>query len=303
MPYNHAGWKYMAMMYQDALSDSLTRAIVIPIPLYYKDNTGYIINKDDADYDYPDAVNILKYDEFDFESIKADEIIIQYPYDEYNCASTIPSFFYSRNIKKYADKLVYMPAFKLDYMTDRHMKAKANVKYHAITPAVIYSDEIVLWSENIKENYISEIRALLGDEWAGKVEEKIIVESRYFEQKINNEKTKKTVLVYLSYANFKKNISKAISKLERIREVFLTKSVQVVFYTDYDAAGAINDETKFYERYSEVIDCFKGLGRVVGKEEVEDAINEADAYYGSPGYIMNMCVRRHIPVMQMNVDM
>ena len=61
----------------------------------------------------PDYVEVTPYDAYDFEHMLPDVIYTQNPYDECNYTTSVHPFFYTRNLKKYTDKLVYIPWFTM----------------------------------------------------------------------------------------------------------------------------------------------------------------------------------------------
>ena len=107
LPFKSEYWKSFEQMYSEAKADPDTDVYVVPISYYYKkwDNTLR-----DEQYDlskYPDELNCIKYDEFNFEIHHPDVIVIQNPYDEWNNVTSVNPYFYSANLKNFTDRIFY----------------------------------------------------------------------------------------------------------------------------------------------------------------------------------------------------
>ena len=101
LPFKASLWDSFDSVWRAAVNDEKCDVYVIPIPYYYKmpDGTYGEMNYDkDA---FPSYVNITRYDQFDFAAHHPDVIYIHNPYDEFNQTTTVHSFFYSKNLKKY----------------------------------------------------------------------------------------------------------------------------------------------------------------------------------------------------------
>ena len=91
---------------------------------------------------YPDEVPITKYDEFDFGEHQPDMIFIHNPYDSANLVTSVHPFFYSDNLKKFTNCLIYIPY----YATAGGMS-----EGQALCPAYINADYIVIQSEKYRK--------------------------------------------------------------------------------------------------------------------------------------------------------
>ena len=114
-----------------------------------------------------------RFEEYDFLNNHPDIIYIQNPYDEYNRVVTVASFFYAKNLRKYTEKLVYIPFFTMDEIdTD---KARQTMDYFCRVPGVVCSDLVLVQSENMRQAYISYLTELSGEEYRPIWEDKIQV--------------------------------------------------------------------------------------------------------------------------------
>ena len=113
MPYKSKYWENMEALWKEYSDNDEYNVVVIPLPYYYKNFDGT------ADYcedkgTYPDYVELTTYENYRFEQMNPEKIIIQNPYDEFNMTVTVHPAFYSRNLAIHTDELIYMPYFKTE---------------------------------------------------------------------------------------------------------------------------------------------------------------------------------------------
>ncbi len=144
LPYKASMWDSLESVWMAANADEHCEAYVIPIP-YYDRNPDRTFGKMHYEGELmPDYVPVTKYEEFDFGKIHPDLIFVHNPYDQYNYVTSIHPFFYSYEIKKYTECLVYMPYFATTGgMGDAQ----------AYSPSFDVFDYIVVQSDSLKEYY------------------------------------------------------------------------------------------------------------------------------------------------------
>lgn len=112
MPYNAAMWNSLESIWKEAKDDENCNCYVVPIPYYKLISNENGISDEIFTYEgdeLPEYVNITDYKFFDLEKIKPDIIYIHNQYDEYNNATRVDSRYFSYNLKKHTDMLVYVP--------------------------------------------------------------------------------------------------------------------------------------------------------------------------------------------------
>lgn len=175
VPYKTALWGAMESVWQAAVEDEETEVYVIPAPYYYKDAYGRAKTEEPHyETEYPENVTVTSYEEYNFESHHPDKIVIQCPYDEYNYGLTIHPFFYARNLKKYTEKLVYIPPFVIDEIGPEDDRAKKMLKSFCNMPGVVHADTVIVQSEQMKEVYVELLTEFAGEDTRGMWEEKIL---------------------------------------------------------------------------------------------------------------------------------
>lgn len=144
LPYKASMWDSMESVWQAAEAEPDCDAYVIPIPYFDKNPDGSLGQAYYEANDYPDYVPITKYDEFDFELHRPDMVYIHNPYDNINFVTSVHPFFYSDNIKKFTECLIYIPY----YSTSGGMNGA-----QAWCPAYVHADYIVIQAEKFKEYF------------------------------------------------------------------------------------------------------------------------------------------------------
>ena len=175
VPYKPSLWGAMESVWQAATADKDISVVVIPAPYYYKDHYGRV-RSEEPHYEtgYPENVAITSYEEYNFENHHPDKIVIQCPYDEYNYGMTIHPFFYARNLKKYTEKLVYIPPFVMDEIGPEDDRAKEMLKSFCNMPGVVHADTVVVQSEQMKEVYVELLTEFAGEDTRAIWEKKIL---------------------------------------------------------------------------------------------------------------------------------
>ena len=114
LPYKASMWDSLESVWMAADADENCDAYVIPIPYYDKNPDGSFREMHYEADQYPDYVPVTRYDAFDFEVHRPDAIYIHNAYDNCNLVTSVHPFFYSCNLKKFTDMLVYIPYFVLN---------------------------------------------------------------------------------------------------------------------------------------------------------------------------------------------
>ncbi len=142
LPYKASMWDSLESVWRAADADPDCDACVIPIPYYDKNSDGSFGKMHYEADQYPANVPVIKYEKFDFDEHRPDMIFIHYPYDAANIVTSVHPFFYSDNLKKYTDCLIYIPY----YATAGGMS-----EGQALCPAYVNADYIVIQSEKYRK--------------------------------------------------------------------------------------------------------------------------------------------------------
>ena len=143
-PYKAEMWDSLESIWLACKDDPDMDCKVVPIPYYHFDaevnlwKFHYEIDR------FPDYVPVVHYTEYDLSEC-ADVAFVHNPYDEYNHVTHVHSDYYSYNLKKFVDKLFYVPYYVTSGFIAENHKA-LSVYEHA--------DYIVVQSEAFKEGLI-----------------------------------------------------------------------------------------------------------------------------------------------------
>ena len=160
----------------DALCEEGCDCKIIPIPYYDRLGDGSLSDMHYEGADFPKEYEICDYRSFNFAVELPDAIVINSPYDECNQVFTVDPFFYSKEMKKFTRKLVYIPYFVTDEInakSEEDGKAYVNMDYYVTVPGVFHADLTIVQSKEMKKTYLAKIYAFTNKEVRKKMSKKI----------------------------------------------------------------------------------------------------------------------------------
>lgn len=111
LPYKVSMWDSLESVWRAAREDDSCDPYVIPIPYFDRNADGTMGAMHYEGDQYPDYVPVTGYEDYDFQERQPDAVFIHNPYDECNYVTSIHPFFYSSNLKRFTDLLVYIPYY------------------------------------------------------------------------------------------------------------------------------------------------------------------------------------------------
>lgn len=148
-PYKGSMWTSFESIWKAAVQDEDCDVSVVPIP-YCDFGSGNHTVKWNYEIDkYPSYVPVISYSEYSLKDEKPDVAFIHNPYDDTNTLTSVPPEYYSENIKKYVDCLVYSPYFTMGAFT------RGKTDALIFTKGGMYADKIIVQSEFVKKIYES----------------------------------------------------------------------------------------------------------------------------------------------------
>ncbi len=153
LPYKASMWDSLESIWIAAEEDKRCSCRVIPIPYYDKNPNGSFGNEYFDGDQFPEEIPITNYGEYDLEENKPDIIYFHNPYDKHNFITSVHPSFYSSELKKHTNLLVYVPYFVTDDRIPEHL---------CETVGVFMADKVIVQSEVIKEKYIESYINVLG---------------------------------------------------------------------------------------------------------------------------------------------
>lgn len=316
LPVKAKHFSSMRMAYEMEAATPDTDVYVMPLPYYYKEYDGSF--KDEMHIDTEEFIKanipVTDYSRFDLSLLCPEKIYINSAYDEYNMAVSVDTRFYARNVKKYTEKLIYIPYFKLMEFDRANYPCWYNMQYYCTVPGVVMADKVYVQSENTRKVYIDKLNEWAGDEkytdiWEQKID--VYNESceEHSEDELRDAGSKKTIVWFVSAGSLAEFGDKYIEKAYRNLDVFaLSKDkLKVLLISEPfldEMIKTYSDE--LYKKWTGFIDEFNrsGIGEVVSQVEDQsvEALLKANAYYGDPSYICKDFILMKKPVMLQNVE-
>ena len=131
MPYKASMWDCMESVWQAACDDPDCVPFVVPIP-YFDLKEEEIVKKHYEGHLFPPYVPITAYEEFSLKEIHPSAIFIHNPFDEYNTVTRVQPEYFSAELKKVTDRLIYVPYFVTGdavFVTHRYQPSYDNVDF------------------------------------------------------------------------------------------------------------------------------------------------------------------------------
>lgn len=148
MPYKASMWDSLESVWIAADADPDCEAYVVPIPYYDKNQDGSFGTLHYEGDRFPDYVPVTHYDAYDIQMRKPDAVFIHNPYDNYNRVTSVDPRFYSFELKKSTEYLVYIPYFStLGNMSEGQ----------ASCMAYYFADYIIIQAEKYRKFYDPEL--------------------------------------------------------------------------------------------------------------------------------------------------
>lgn len=288
-------WKSFELIYESYVNDDSYNVDVVWVPLYKKDALGQIISE--ADNGYVDTISNENWEVYNTSLVCPDIVFYQDPYDAENPCITIPKAFYSSELQKCSEKLIYVPAFLTNEFGAADLTDISNMKYYVTAPAVVRADEVWVQSENIRDRYIEALTAFAGDETRSHWEN-TVKENQYL-NKLESDQQGKTLLYCVGLDevySHKSDIEQIIkNRLDIIRDGLDKKELdfEVCVYPDC------------VDKSRDLVELIKGMDvSVVSSSDILSGnISKYCAYYGSATPLAHKFNFMSKPVMVSNYDL
>lgn len=161
--YKAKHWDRMEELYNKIIGENGWDVFVVTPPWYDKNYLGEFTQMHDEAGELTEKIHVTPYDSFDFELHHPDCIVIQNPYDEYNMATSVDKYCYSKNLQLFTENLVYIPYFILDEFSKEDAAYRV-MQYYCCMPGVVNADKVFVQSENMRGLYIEKLTEFAGEE-------------------------------------------------------------------------------------------------------------------------------------------
>lgn len=329
LPYKASMWDSLESVWKASDKDPDCDAYVIPIPYYDRQQDGRLGEVHYELDQYPMDVPVMRYEEYDFEKRQPDVIFIHNPYDDCNHVTSVHPFFYSRNLKRFTEKLVYIPYFILGEIDPENLQAVKGIEHFCLLPGVWNADRVIVQSENMKKIYIQVLTKTMKEQGFGKKywEERIlglgspkidkVLNTRKEELKIPEEwrkviekadgSWKKIVFYNTSVGMLLKNSDQYLLKLRDVLKIFYENRDEVVLlWRPHPLMKATIESMRpqLWDEYWEIVKQYRAeeWGIYDDTADMDRAVVISDGYYGDASSITHLCREVGVPLMIQNVD-
>lgn len=329
LPYKVSMWDSLESVWKAAHEAPDCDDYVIPIPYYDKNPDGSFREMHYEGNLYPDYVPITSYETFDFAAHRPDVIFIHNPYDEYNHVTSVHPFCYSKNLKQFTDKLVYIPYFVLEEIDPDDEKRVEKIEHFCNLPAVVYADKVIVQSENMRKIYINTMMKLLGNTMGDRSywEQKILgLGSPKIDKVLNTKKEdlempedwlkviqkpdgsyKKIIFYNTSINGLLKHEEKMLTKMKDVFKIFKENKEEVaLLWRPHPLIESTisSMRPRLWEMYEQIVKQYieEGWGIYDNTADLNRAIALCDAYYGDGSSVVQLCQMVGKLVMLQNVD-
>ncbi|MBR1737229.1 MAG: hypothetical protein IJ736_09480, partial [Firmicutes bacterium] len=282
LPYKASMWDSLESVWKAANEDENCDAYVIPIPYYDRNHDASLKEEHYEGYDFPEEIPVTRYDNYNFEERKPDMIFIHYPYDKNNLVTTIHPYFYSDNLKKFTEELVYIPYYST-------VGGMAEMQYSC--SAYYNADHIVIQAPKFRKYFDKDLpdekfipmgspkfdriinlcknQPKVPDEWGEKI------------------KGKKVYFYNTSIGGFLANTEVFLKKMEYVFDCFKNRSDCVILWRPHPLLNATVDSMRgrYKEKYNKLKKRFidENIGILDETADMGKSIAISDTYIGDSG--------------------
>lgn len=313
LPYNASMWDSLESVWKAADEDENCDAYVIPIPYYDKNPDGSFKEEYWEGDRYPDYVPITKYDAYDFAERRPDMIFIHNPYDNCNLVTSVHPFFYSKNLKQFTDKLIYIPYFILDEISPDNQQAVENMQHFCTVPGVLNADNTIVQSEDMRRIYINVLAKSVGENTRGYWENKIsglgspkvdkVLNTKKEDLQISKEwmsiiqkpdgSWKKVVFYNTSIGALLQHERKMLEKMKDVFKTFKESRNDVaLLWRPHPLIKATIESMRpqLWKEYKELVEWYREerWGIYDDSADMNRAVTLSDAYYGDESSVLRL---------------
>lgn len=302
LPYKASMWDSLETIWQAAAADKEhCNAYVVAIP--YADLTPEHTAKEwhcEKEL-FPKYVPVLDFRAVDLEKMHPDVIFIHNPYDWANHVTSVDSHYYSSELEKYTDTLVYVPYFVSGPVVTAAL---------CQTPGVVNADYVLVETEAIKGQYERNYPG--GEPPKGKF---LALGSPKYDKILTGKKKtyplpeewqrmvqgKKIVLYNTSLSAALQYSDEVLGKLQQVLDFFHQREDAILWWRPHPLMKATftSMRPQYAAEYCRIEEQYmkEGWGIYDDSPDVSRAIVWADAYYGDDSSVMHLYRKTGKPVL------
>lgn len=327
LPYKASMWDSLESVWKAADEDPNCDAYVVPIPYFDKNPDGSFREIHYEGNDYPSYVPITSWEEYDIAAEHPDMVFIHNPYDEFNHVTSVHPAYYSKELKKQTDLLVYIPYYILKEIDPNNKAEVENIEHFCTVPAVVHADRVIVQSKDWRRIYIDVMTRTMGNDTRRVWEEKILGLGSPKLDKVHStgmddleipkewlkviEKPdgswKKIIFYNTSVSALLKYEERMLKKLEYVFDFFKkNQNETVLLWRPHPLIKATIESMRpqLWKDYENIVQTYieEGWGIYDDTADINRAIAISDAYYGDPSSVVQMYEETGKPIMMQRVE-
>lgn len=322
IPYKASHWGSLESIWKAAVEAGDSDIYVMPIPYFDRNTDGSVKEIHYEGKEFPEYVNIVDYTTYSFEKRHPDIVFTNNPYDGCNQFFSIHLDFYSKKIKQYTEKLVYIPPYVLDEIGPLDNKSIKSMDYYLKLPGVVHADKVIVQSEKMRQIYIDVMSEFAGEDTRAIWEEKMVdLGSPIFDEVESSQKEhldvpklwreqvqkedgtyKKVVLYHINLGTFLEYEERMLDKMESVLSTFKEQKEEITVILNPHPLilkTCKSVRPKLWNQYQEMIKRYMDEDWFIydDTENLANVITLCDAYYGDSDSVAQQCIREKKPVM------
>ena len=334
LPYKASMLDSLESVYLAAREDEDCDAYVVPIPYFDKNPDGSFGQMHYEGNEYPSNIEITHYEDYHLEERRPDTIYIHNPYDNWNYVTSVPERYFSSNLKKYTEQLVYIPYFVLREMKPDEQDKIDYVKHFFFLPGILFADKVIVQSEDMRQIYINEfIKAAKANGLTGEYVDRSVLKKKILGlgspkfDKVHSlrkedlnipedwlrmiqrpDGTWKKIIFYNTSINaLLAQDDKMLEKMKSVFQTFEEQQEEVTLLWRPHPLIRTTIETmrpELWKEYVQIVEKYRkeGWGIYDDTADMDRAVILSDAYYGDPSSIVQIYQDTGKPVIIQNVD-
>lgn len=332
LPYKASMWDSLESVWMAACEDENCDSYVIPIPYFDKKPDGTLGEMHYEGELYPKYVPITDWNSYDLKNRRPDVVYIHNPYDKNNYVTSVHPQFYTAELRKYTDRLVYIPYFILNEILPDNLEAVAEMEHFCTVPGVIHADRVIVQSETMRQIYINVLTKHGGKNTRKIWEEKIKgmgspkldkvhnttrkeaehtlpqswLDKIYIREADGTTNRRKVVLYNTSVQALLNHSESMINKLNCVFQVFRMHKDVVLLWRPHplNVSTMESMKPKLLAEYQALVENYQkeGFGIYDDTTELHCAIAISDAYYGDGGSLFVLYQETGKPIMLQNYN-
>lgn len=327
LPYKASMWDSLESVWKAAEEDKDCDVYVVPIPYYDRNPDGTFSKYHYEGDEMPDYVPVTHYENYDIQKRWPDMVFIHNPYDQYNYVTSVDPRFYTSELKKRTDMLVYIPYFILDEINPDDQQAVEGMEHFCTVSGVLNADKVIVQSEDMRKIYINVLTkecgektrkhwedTILGigspkiDKVQGTVREGLEIPEEWLKiiQKPDG-KWKKIILYNNSVNALLKHQEKMLKKMNSAFSLFHENRDDIaLLWRPHPLIEATISSMRpqLWTEYQKLVEKYRadGWGIYDDSPELDRAIALCDAYYGDHSSVVHLCQKAEKPTMIQNIE-